>query len=110
MYKASRLTVSIYRLQKFKLMTANTVINTDNESMETMGTDQVTLLFGTMCLYLFVNLTCELCIRISIMGGREGDPIHIPLLPVLRMAQNRQYSLLPEVDHLSSPIYNLKFT
>ena len=30
-----------YRLQKFKLLTANTVISGENASMETMGTDQV---------------------------------------------------------------------
>jgi TATA-binding protein-associated factor len=32
------------RLQKFKLMTANTVISSENASMETMGTEQVTCL------------------------------------------------------------------
>jgi hypothetical protein len=32
------------RLQKFKLMTANTVISSENASMETMGTEQVTWL------------------------------------------------------------------
>lgn len=31
----------IMGLQKFKLLTANTVISTDNSSLETMGTDQV---------------------------------------------------------------------
>jgi hypothetical protein len=30
------------RLQKFKLMTAKTVISSENASMETMGTEQVT--------------------------------------------------------------------
>ncbi|PNF40724.1 hypothetical protein B7P43_G00685 [Cryptotermes secundus] len=36
----------IMGLQKFKLMTANTVINSENESMETMGTDQLLDLFS----------------------------------------------------------------
>jgi hypothetical protein len=47
-------------------MTANTVINSENETMETMGTDQVTLLFGAMYFYLFLDLACGLCVRISI--------------------------------------------
>jgi hypothetical protein len=47
-------------------MTANTVINSENESMETMGTDQVTLLFGSLSSYLFINLACELCVEVSI--------------------------------------------
>jgi hypothetical protein len=63
---ASRLTVSICRLQKFKLMTANTVINSENESLETMGTDQVTLLFSSLSFYLCIDLACELCVKISI--------------------------------------------
>lgn len=32
-------------LQKFKLLTANTVVSVNNQSMETMGTDQLLELF-----------------------------------------------------------------
>lgn len=38
--------ISVYsRLQKFKLLTANTVISSENAAMETMGTDQLLDLF-----------------------------------------------------------------
>lgn len=33
-------------LQKFKLLTANTVVSVNNQSMETMGTDQLLDLFN----------------------------------------------------------------
>jgi len=31
----------LYRLQKFKLQTANTIISTENASLQSMGTEQV---------------------------------------------------------------------
>lgn len=43
MYK--RFLMYISRLQKFKLMTANTVISSENAAMETMGTEQLLDLF-----------------------------------------------------------------
>lgn len=36
----------IMGLQKFKLLTANTVVSVNNQSMETMGTDQLLDLFS----------------------------------------------------------------
>lgn len=36
----------IFRLQKFKLLTANTVISGENASIESMGTDQLLDLFS----------------------------------------------------------------
>jgi len=36
----------IMGLQKFKLLTANTVVSVNNQSMETMGTDQLLDLFN----------------------------------------------------------------
>lgn len=36
----------IMGLQKFKLLTANTVVSVDNQTMETMGTDQLLDLFN----------------------------------------------------------------
>lgn len=33
-------------LQKFKLLTANTVVSVNNQSMDTMGTDQILDLFN----------------------------------------------------------------
>lgn len=33
-------------LQKFKILTANTVVSVDNQTMETMGTDQLLDLFN----------------------------------------------------------------
>lgn len=57
-------------------MTANTVINSENESMETMGTDQVTLLFGAMCFYLFLDLAWGLYDRISI-AKIAGQWLHL---------------------------------
>lgn len=43
MYK--RFLMYISRLQKFKMMTANTVISSENAAMETMGTEQLLDLF-----------------------------------------------------------------
>jgi len=38
--------VSVYRLQKFKVNIANTVVNADNRSLASMATDQLLDLFS----------------------------------------------------------------
>lgn len=48
-YLRARMKTAMYslffRLQKFKLLTANTVISSENAAMETMGTEQLLDLF-----------------------------------------------------------------
>lgn len=55
----------IMGLQKFKLLTANTVISTENASMETMGTDQVATAFFSSY-YIFLTSTKMLFCRILV--------------------------------------------
>lgn len=48
----------IMGLQKFKLLTANTIISTENASLETMATDQVIIQLICLILTLLSKLTC----------------------------------------------------
>jgi TATA-binding protein-associated factor len=50
----------IMGLQKFKLLTANTIISTDNASLETMKTEQVTyfIFIINIYAYLLINVDC----------------------------------------------------
>ena len=84
----------IMGLQKFKILTANTVVSNENSSMETMGTDQLLDLF---------SLSDEQKQKSNKTAGNDGVKNVLENLPDLW--DNRQYE---EEYDMSSFIQSLK--